>query len=235
MQLKPVALNAATAWLFMTGSALFVLGSVPAYVEAVGQTAGAATYAVGSVFFTVASYAQLVQAQSPAMTGVDKEHQDVRAPVRLHAWLPHDPSWLAAVTQFPGTLFFNVSTFAALAHNATTEEERQHVWRPDIYGSTLFLVSSAFALLAIGGVALKPRLRSQPWRIAWLNMVGSILFMVSAIASFVLTSGELLNQPVSVGGTLLGALCFLIGAALMLPAWSEAVHGVTVSGSPADP
>jgi hypothetical protein len=63
------------------------------------------------------------------------------------------------------------------------------------------------------------------WRIAWLNMVGSILFMASALASYVLPSGELVSTRVSVAGTLLGALCFLIGAVLMVPAWRHSVSG----------
>ena len=55
-------------------------------------------------------------------------------------------------------------------------------------------------------------------------MVGSILFMASALASFVLpSSGELINTRVAVAGTLLGAACFLIGAALMFPAWQPSV------------
>ena len=56
-------------------------------------------------------------------------------------------------------------------------------------------------------------------------MVGSIFFMASALASFVLpSSGEVINTRVTVAGTLLGAVCFLIGAALMFPAWRRFVH-----------
>jgi hypothetical protein len=87
---RPVALNAAIAWLFIVGSALFVLGSVPGYVNAVGATVDGVTYFVGSIFFTGASFTQLVQAQMPALTGVDAEYQGMRAPLRLWAWLPHD-------------------------------------------------------------------------------------------------------------------------------------------------
>ena len=147
---KPASLNAAIAWLFVIGSALFVLGSVPAYLNAVGETADSVTYFVGSLFFTAASFAQLVQAQSPAMTEVDSASQDQPAQVRFKAWLPHDRNWLAAITQFPGTLFFNISTGATLVHNVTVKQEDRRIWRPDIYGSTLFLVASVFAILAVG-------------------------------------------------------------------------------------
>src|SRR3954452_17673992 len=151
MRVSPARLIAAIGSLFAVGSACFALGSVPAYVDAVGGVADAVTFFVGSTFFTAASWLQRVQSQSPAMTGVDRAQQHHRHPVRLWAWLPHDRGWCAAVTQFPETLFFNISTFAALSHNATVQEVDRHVWRPDIFGSTLFLVASGFAILALGG------------------------------------------------------------------------------------
>jgi len=113
------------------GSACFVLGSVPAYLNAVGGTVDGVTYFVGSIFFTCASFAQLAQAQSPAMTSVDATGQHRPAPLHLYGWLPHDRNWLAAVTQFPGTIYFNVSTLAALTHNANAAQEDRYVWRPD--------------------------------------------------------------------------------------------------------
>jgi hypothetical protein len=226
-------LNSAIAWLFIVGSACFVLGSVPAYVRAVGATIDGVTYFVGSLFFTAASFSQLVQAQSPTMTGVDGLQQHRRAPVRLWAWLNHDRNWLAAATQFPGTLFFNISTLAALAHNATARAQDKHVWRPDFFGSTLFLVASVFGILALGGGFLCIRARSLPWWIAWLNMLGSVLFMWSAIASYIVPStGDLIDSTASIAGTLLGAACFLVGAALMFPAWRREV---AVAGSIAGP
>jgi hypothetical protein len=229
MKVRPADLNKVIAWLFIIGSALFVLGSVPAYLNAVGATADSVTYFVGSIFFTAASFAQLLQAQTPAMTEVDSDSQLQRAPVRFWAPRPHDRNWLAAIAQFPGTLCFNISTLAALAHNATAHEQDRRIWRPDFYGSTLFLVASVFALLALGRfLSFQPR--SFPWRIAWLNMIGSILFMISALASFVLPrTGELINSPLSIAGTLLGALCFLIGAILMFPAWRHAVRAAQPS------
>jgi hypothetical protein len=210
--MRPARLNAAIASLFIAGSAGFVVGSVPAYVDLVGAVADAVTYALGAICFTAASFLQLLQAQTPSTGRRD-------APQALVFWrpLPHDRNWLAAITQFPGTLLFNVSTLAALVRNASIQQQDQHVWRPDVFGSTLFIVSSVFGVLAVGGSL---RQRSLPWWIAWLNMTGSILFMVAALAGYLLPStGEVLNLRVDLAGTLLGALCFLIGAALMFPAW----------------
>lgn len=222
--MRPIRLNAAIASLFVLGSACFVLGSVPGYINSVGEVIDGVTYFVGSIFFTAASFLQLLQAQSPSMTGVDEGQQNAPEPVTIWRWLPHDRNWLAAITQFAGTLFFNVSTLAALAHNASVQQQDRHVWRPDLYGSTLFLAASAFGILAIGG-AKSWQPRSLPWHIAWLNMIGSILFMASALASYVLpSSGEVINNRVVLAGTLLGAVCFLIGAVLMFPAWKQAVQ-----------
>ncbi|MDN5762229.1 MAG: hypothetical protein L0H41_07935 [Microlunatus sp.] len=232
MRMRPVRLNSAVGSLFVVGSACFVLGSVPAYLNAVGGTADGVTYFVGSLFFTAASLLQLLQAQTPAMTGADAASEHVPAPVWMWAWLPGDRNWLAAMTQFPGTIFFNASTLAALVHNATAASTDRHVWRPDMFGSTLFLVSSAFGILVVDGFrTFRPR--SPTWRIAWLNMAGSIFFMASAVTSFVIPdTGELVNVRISIAGTLLGAVCFLIGAVLMFPAWRSATSGGSVPGGP---
>ena len=222
--MRPQRLNAAIATRFMVGSACFVLGSIPAYLTTVGGIVDGVTYFVGSLFFTSASLLQLLQAQSPSTTELERARRNGPEPLTWWRPLPHDKTWLAAIAQFPGTLFFNVSTAAALVRNATVQEQDRHVWRPDLAGSILFLVASTFGILALGRFwSFRPR--SLPWQIAWLNMVGSIFFMASALASFILpSSGEVISTRVTVAGTLLGAVCFLIGAALMFPAWRRLVH-----------
>jgi hypothetical protein len=218
---EPARLNFAIAWLFMLGASCFALGAIPSYVHAVGANADAMTFFVGSIFFTSASYCQLVQAQSPGMTGgVDEQRQHTRIQALLWAWRPRDKNWLAAATQFPGTLFFNISTFAATVNNLSVAEADKHVWRPDFFRSVLFLVASAYAISALGVGFWRPQWRELPWSIAWLNMLGSVAFMASAIASFVLPSTDtLIDLSLANAGTFLGAMCFFVGAALMLPAW----------------
>jgi hypothetical protein len=217
---RPSRLNASIATLFMVGAACFALGAVPAYASAVGGLADGVTFFVGSLFFTSASLLQLVQAQSPEMAPGGRA-----TPGRLVwlAWLPRDRNWLAAATQFPGTLAFNVSTAFALAASLTAAQEHRVVWRPDFVGSVLFLAASTLAILALGKGFFGWEPRSTVWRIAWLNMIGSIAFMASAIASLVVPStGQAISVPVANGGTFAGAVCFFLGAALMLPAWAKA-------------
>ena len=80
MRIRPVRLNASIASLFVLGSACFVLGSVPAYVNAIGGVADGVTYFIGSIFFTTASFLQLLQTQTPSMTDVDEAHQNTPEP-----------------------------------------------------------------------------------------------------------------------------------------------------------
>ena len=227
MRVRPRSLNAGIAWLFMIGSSCFAVGATPGYASAVGTVADLVTFFVGSLFFTSASYCQLLQAQSPAMApgAADVDSQGMRAPIRFWAWLPHERGWLAAATQFPGTLAFNVTTSAALVTGLTVAEQDRQVWRPDFVGSVLFLVASTFAILALSAGRRLWDVREWEWWIAWLNMIGSIAFMASAIASFVLpSSGDYISVAVSDAGTFVGAVCFFLGAALMLPAWRAAVR-----------
>ena len=56
------------------------------------------------------------------------------------------------------------------------------------------------------------------WRIAAINLLGSILFGFSAIAGWVQPStGDLLDAALDNSGTLWGAVCFLLGAIWMMP------------------
>ena len=152
VHLRPRRLNTAIAALFMVGSFGFALGCVGAYASAVGPTADAVTFFVSSIFFTTASFWQLVQSQSPAAAATGTAQDDERQRVRFLAWLPHDKGWLAAATQFPGTLFFNGTTFWAITVAVDNSQYDKVVWRPDFYGSILFLVSSMFAILALGRI-----------------------------------------------------------------------------------
>jgi hypothetical protein len=222
VRLRPRRLNALVAALFMIGSAGFAVGSLSAYASAVGATADAVTFFVSSIFFTLASFGQLVQSQSPAMAATGTAADDERQPVRLAGWLPHDKGWLAAAAQFPGTLFFNATTLRGLFTAASSSQYDQVVWRPDFFGSILFLVSSAFAILAVGKF-LSWRPRDDGWRIAWLNMVGSIAFMASAIGAYVIPrTNTAIDLTLADRGTFVGAVCFFIDAALAMPVWRRA-------------
>ena len=124
--------------------------------------------------------------------------------------------------QLAGTLFFNLSTGNALREDLSAQAAHQHVWRPDAVGSVCFLVASALAWFEVchGWAGWRPR--SWSWWITLLNLIGSVAFGVSAVAGYINpATGQLHNAERSNLGTLIGAVCFLAGALLLLPERTE--------------
>jgi hypothetical protein len=63
---------------------------------------------------------------------------------------------------------------------------------------------------------------ARTWRCVWLNMVGSILFGISAIGAFTIpTTNDFVSQFWANFGTFTGALCFLVAAVLSRPGLSS--------------
>jgi hypothetical protein len=200
-----------TAVLFMVGSALFALGAFPPYSEAVGLQCTALTFFAGSLPFTAAGYLQYRE----AVDGLPGRRPGDR---RFWVWAPRDLDWSASAVQLAGTLWFNWSTGNALRHNLSAAATDERVWRPDTLGSAAFLVASALAVVAVRQQTPRHRSRLRPWWIAALNLAGSIAFGVSAIAAYVVpATGNAWHAELSNLGTLVGAVCFLVGAVLLLP------------------
>jgi len=211
----PRALGWWIAVLFAIGSACFAVAAVPAFATAVGVRTDNLVYFVGSLFFTTAGlllYAQVVGVDGPGADG---------APARLHrlaAWQPDRVDWLAAVIQSVGTLFFNVSTGHALwVAYGSTSAANAGVWRPDAFGSICFLVSSYLSWTEVCHGAARWQPADLGWWITLGNLVGSVAFGVSAVASKVLSSGELRSASWTTLGTFVGGLCFLGASILLLP------------------
>jgi hypothetical protein len=177
--------------LFMIGSACFAVASLPA-ASNVSEVAVGITYFAGSIFFTTAAFEQLRVARGQG-----------------------SEVWAAAV-QFAGTLAFNVSTFFGMSHQLSAHRSNLLVWSPDAVGSVCFLVASVLAEIAVLHAILLVR------RSATLNLVGSIAFGISAVAAYVVPdTDELLNASLATSMTLVGALCFLWGARILVkpPPW----------------
>ena len=119
--------------------------------------------------------------------------------------------------QLVGTVWFNRTTLSALLVGLGASPDHHPIWRPDALGSICFLVSSWLAWVeeCHGPFAWRPAAIS--WWITVLNLVGSVAFGVSAIASYVTSSGQLLSLALTNLGTFVGAVCFLVGAILLLP------------------
>ena len=217
------------AALFAIGSTCFMLGAFPGYASLVGAVADGVTYAVGSVFFTLAALLQFL-----ISVGAIRPDQRPRAGVRWRSRVREigRPEWWAGVVQFAGTLLFNVSTFAALNHELSLTQANRRVWAPDLFGSIAFLVASGLAFADVDHPWVTWRPRDLGWAVATLNMVGSIAFGVSALVSRVIpTTGDLRNAALANLGTFVGAACFLAGSILLIPDQQEIEGAAVVSPS----
>jgi len=197
------------AWLFIVGSGCFAIGPLITVMDA-SVTLVSVVFFVGSLFFTSASTIQLLLAKETLTPGGVLQ--------RLFHW--RNGAWSSAAIQWLGTLAFNVTTFRSVVDALGTKDLTANaVWTPDAVGSVLFLVSSAIACMPEVRRHRHGHVRDRSWLIAALNMLGSIFFGLSAIGAYTIPkTGELVNQVWSNGGTFLGALGFLIGAWLLLPA-----------------
>lgn len=208
------------AALFSIGATCFALGALPGYANVVGLTADDATYAIGSVFFTLAALLQFL-----ISIGVVRADERPRSGAhwRTRVRTPGRPEWWSGMVQFAGTILFNVSTFSALNTQLSSEQLARRVWAPDVFGSIAFLVASALAYAGVRRPWLRWRPRDLDWSVTTLNMVGSIAFGASAVAAKAVgPTGDLRNVALMNLGTFVGALCFLAGAVLLIP--DEAAH-----------
>lgn len=209
---SPGDLGWRTAVLFMVGSALFAVGSFPAYWALVDPRVVAGTFVVGALFFTTAAYHQYLQV-------VNDPAGPASRPMRWWAWRPRTLLWWATVVQLAGTLFFNANTIAAMVTGLSTRQENRLVWAPDLFGSIAFLIASQLAWRAVNPRQWAVQREDPDWWSALLNYVGSVFFMLSALGAFTLpTTGEPVNLTLVNAGTFLGAVCFLVGAYVLLPA-----------------
>ena len=87
------------------------------------------------------------------------------------------------------------------------------VWLPNAAGSVCFLVASGIALAAVRRLSDR---RARP--IAALNMLGSVAFGASAVASLVIPASRAqVNSAAAAAFTLKGAVCFFVAAYLLVP------------------
>jgi hypothetical protein len=186
------------ATLFLIGSALFALPSIPAVASIAGAALCGATYFAGSLFFT--SAATLVVVTTARGGGL----------MSMDGW--------AGLIQWVGTLWFNLNTFHALNLGMTAHEANLRVWTPDFLGSICFLVSSQLSLMSVCHRRVWCWCREdRDWTVAFLNLAGSVFFMLSALAAFTRpATDDLLDASLANTGTLLGALCFFWASKLML-------------------
>ncbi len=221
------------AVLFALGSLCFAVAAVAAQWASSPRSWIGATFFVGSLLFTTAAYLQYSEAVNVEHRLTDRGR---RSRWRPASWEPRRIDWLAASVQLVGTVFFNISTFAALNHSLDTHQINARVWGPDMFGSACFLIASelAFAEVCHRWVGFLPD--SLPWRIVALNLLGSIAFGLAAIASLIEpSSGEQISTRLANAGTSIGGLCFLVAALALMPEASAEERSAALAERPLPP
>lgn len=188
--LKAKTLSWWIASLFMIGSGFFGLGCVLFLSAFTHEFTLDAVFFVGSIFFTLAAFFQFYQSRKA-----------------------NEIAYWSAFAQFVGTLLFNMNTFDAFFDLGLLEQELL-VWVPNIFGSVLFQISACLAMLNICKKFWAWRFDDGEWRVGFVNYLGCVAFLISAILAFMIGSASLAFWATIF--TLIGAVCFFVAALMSL-------------------
>lgn len=207
-------LNGIAAGSFTFGGTLFALGAALAQFSAMSATGTATIYFAGGVFFTLGGYASLVQ----AINAPRRESAAASLTTHRFRWWSYEPGridWLSTFVLFAGTLVFGINLLDSFLQGLTVQQMNRLVWAPDMVGCLLFLISGQLAVVEVCHGRLCLERRSLGWWIVALNQLGSVLFMVAALAAFTRPeTGSLVSVGIANWGTLTGALCFAVAGVL---------------------
>ena len=199
--------NLLAAVAFTIGGSLFAIGAWVAQVGSGDATTAACIYFAGGLFFNTGGYASVVLVSNmPGGSG-----DGVAAGWRWWSYEPYSLAWLSAFVLFAGTLAFGVSLLDSFLDGLTTKGENRLIWTPEVVGCILFLISGHLGLRDVG--------RRPRWDLGWgvvaINQLGSILFMISALAAFIRPeTSSVVNVDVANWGTFTGAVCFAVGGVM---------------------
>jgi hypothetical protein len=210
-------LNVIASLAFIAGGLLFALGAAVAQLGSGDPATSSAIYFAGGLCFNTGGYASLLQAiNAPRPTaGGDAL---VAGRWRWWSYEPDRIDWLSTAVLFAGTLVFGVNLFDSFLQGLTTDQLNRLIWAPDVIGCTLFLISGHLALIELshGRPRWRPH-RELGWWIVAINQIGSVLFAVSALASYTRPATDsLVNVDIANWGTLTGALCFAVAGIVQL-------------------
>ncbi|MFH8798266.1 hypothetical protein ACH4F6_01510 [Streptomyces sp. NPDC017936] len=202
-------LNVIAAIAFVVGGALFAAGAAVAQFASGDATECASLYFAGGLFFNTGGYVSLLQVINAPRHVPGGEGRLV---TRRWRWWSHEPSrvdWLSTFALFAGTLVLAVSLLDSFLRGLSAQQVNRLIWAPDVVGCVLFLVSGHLGFVEICHGRLCVRPHSLGWWIVAVNQLGSVLFMISAIAAFTRpATGSLVDADIANRGTLTGALCF---------------------------
>lgn len=211
------AYNWWTGLVFSCGAVLFMLGAVLSLVpNPLANWQIGIVFFMGSIPFTTAAYLQLFQAANLPADATPSQQAPPQK-LRLIGWQPASLGWCSAITQFIGTLAFNVNTFDAIHPLPLWYDQDLTIWLPGIIGSVLFLISGYLAFMETSHGYWSFHPGALDWGITFSNLIGCVFFLTAGILAFVPRGpapgwiADLANVHLFLGGT-----GFLVGALLMM-------------------
>ncbi|MFF0204246.1 hypothetical protein [Streptomyces sp. NPDC005017] len=211
-------LNTVAATAFVIGGALFAVGAGIAQFGSGDALTSASVYFAGGLFFNTGGYVSLLQAVNAPRHVPGGEGRLVTRGWRWWSYEPTRVDWLSAFVLFAGTLVFAVDLVESFREGLNAHQVNRRIWAPDVIGCVLFLISGHLGFVEIcHGRGPCLRCRGLGWWIVAVNQVGSVLFMVSALAAYTHPATDtLVNAGIANWGTLLGAVAFSVGGVLQL-------------------
>ncbi|WP_156152329.1 YrhK family protein [Flammeovirga sp. OC4] len=201
IHLHPLTSRRMVLWmsiLFMVGASCFIYSSFTFLLPHPNESFLNIIFFIGSIPFTFAAFFQLLNA-------TNQKNQEWK----LMAFRPKNSGYIAGLTQWLGTLLFNINTFDATRKLDWLEGDLL-VWVPNMLGSILFLISAFYLLKEI---SFKLNWDDRENLSIWINMLGCITFMISAIASIYLPQPlPLAFVQFALVNTGIGAICFFLAA-----------------------
>jgi len=215
------------AVLFMIGATHFAIASAASLwpkVEGLEWIHGPwidYVYFSGSFFFTSAAYCQWLQALNNSLDETSDLHERGKKRWRFVGWRGRNLGYLSSAVQLAGTIFFNFNTGDAIFTGDRWQDYDALVWTPNFFGSICFLVASQLAVMEFSHTTFSFKPKAVSWWIVIINLLGSILFMISAMTS-IASPQNVLNIPLIANiGTFGGAICFFTAAYLLIPEFFE--------------
>jgi hypothetical protein len=208
-------LNWVVSGAFFVGGSLFALGAVVAQLGSGSAVTAASIYLAGGVFFTTGGYGSLLG----VINGPREIGDDGGLRARPWAWWSYEPErldWLATFVLFAGTLAFGVSLVDSFLQGLSTSQTNRLIWAPEVTGCICFLISGHLSVMEVCHRSLPClRRRDLGWGIVAINQIGSIVFMIAALAAFIRPATQsVVNVDIANWGTLIGAVCFAIGGVM---------------------
>ena len=206
------------AWGFVLGSVLFSLGAYFCLMPGmISVWLNNWLFFIGSLFFTFASYLQYLESINRV---VDKQRS-----WRYWGIEPSSCGFWASLTQLLGAVLFNINTWAGMYDYSSVLLDNLYIRLPDFLGSVCFLVSAVFSWLEIRHQHVRTSILSVSWWVVYVNLLGCVLFQVSALFAFYLPH-ELLGFSAAFISTaninlLGGSICFLMVGYLLLVELNE--------------